>query len=66
LHCGYLLRPVRREDAATAAMERPAGIADLIHIRSNPIEALDRRGFTVRGLPGIGQPYYYLDSNVGH
>ncbi len=40
LHCGYSLRPVRRKDAATAAMERPAGIADFIHIRSNPIEVL--------------------------
>jgi hypothetical protein len=59
------LRPVRRKDAVTAAMERPAGIADFIHIRSNPIEVLDRRGFTVRDLPGIGQAYYYLDSNVG-
>ena len=27
---------------------------------------LDRRGFTVRDVQGIGQAYYYLDSNVGH
>jgi hypothetical protein len=27
---------------------------------------LDRRGFTVRDIPGIGQAYYYLESNVGH
>ena len=26
---------------------------------------LDRRGFTVRDVPGIGQAYYYLDSDVG-
>ena len=26
---------------------------------------LDHRGFTVRDVPGIGQAYYYLDSNVG-
>lgn len=26
---------------------------------------LDRRGFTVRDIPGVGQAYYYLDSNVG-
>jgi hypothetical protein len=25
---------------------------------------LDRRGFTVRDIPGIGQAYYYLDSVV--
>lgn len=27
---------------------------------------LDRRGFTVRDIPGIGQTYYHLDSRVGH
>ena len=26
---------------------------------------LDRRGFTVRDVPGLGQAYYYLDSDVG-
>lgn len=26
---------------------------------------LDRRGFTVRDVPGIGQAYHYLDSDVG-
>jgi hypothetical protein len=26
---------------------------------------LDRRGFTVREVPGIGQAYYYWDSDVG-
>jgi hypothetical protein len=26
---------------------------------------LDHRGFTVRDVPGIGQAYYYLDSDVG-
>jgi hypothetical protein len=52
LHCGYSLRPVRREDAAKAAMERPAGIADFIHIRSIPLKfsiVEDLRYATSRG-----------------